>query len=62
VRLFALGLGFALGLAGCGPSCLDAAEAAAQERVERECPGVFETCPASEAILADLQRAQEACP
>lgn len=57
----------ALALAlGCGPTerelCQDAAEAVAQERVERECPGLFDPCPASGAILAELQAAQEACP
>jgi hypothetical protein len=55
-------------VAGCSPTsaeherCYEAAEVAAQERVERECPGLFDTCPASEDILAELEVAQAACP
>lgn len=52
--------------AGCGPTerdrCFDAAEAASQRRVERECPGLFDTCPAAADILTELRVAQEACP
>lgn len=61
---------FALALAagvGCGPTaererCYEAAEVAAQRRVDRECPGLFDPCPAGAVILADLEAAQEACP
>ena len=52
---------------GCGPDaaererCYDAAEADAQRRVDVECPGRFDTCPAADAIVDELRRAQEAC-
>jgi hypothetical protein len=42
--------------------CYAAADAAAQARVERECPGSFDTCPAASEILDELQAEQEACP
>lgn len=53
---------------GCGPTaaerarCYQAADAVAQARVDRECPGSFATCPAAEAIVDELRDAQEACP
>lgn len=55
----------------CGPTdaqlaererCYAAAESAAQERVDRECPDLFTTCAHASAIMADLQREQERCP
>lgn len=59
----------ALGVAAvlaCGPTerdrCFDAAEAAAERRVDRECPGSFDTCPAVDDILAELAAARSACP
>lgn len=61
----------ALALVGCGLSaaqvrerelCYSRAEAAAQDRVDRECSGSFRTCPAADAIMAELRAAQEACP
>ncbi len=42
--------------------CYERAEAAAQARVDRECPDLFTTCQAGPAILAELQREQERCP
>lgn len=55
-------------LVACGPSaaerarCYADADAAAQARVNRECPVSFDTCPAADSIMDDLQAAQEACP
>ena len=52
----------------CGPTagerarCYARADAAAQERVDRECTGSFDTCPVADSIMADLKAAQEACP
>jgi hypothetical protein len=66
--LTALALAALVAGAGCGPSaaererCYAAAETAAQRRVERECPGLFDPCPASDDILAELRAAQEGCP
>lgn len=55
-------------LIACGPSaaersrCYTDAEAAAQARVNRECPGRFDTCSHADSIVAELKAAQEACP
>ena len=42
--------------------CYSRAEAAAQERVDRECAVSFSTCPVARDILDELRRAQEECP
>lgn len=47
--------------------CYAEADQAAQRRVDAECStpdagAHFETCPTKGAILAELQKAQEACP
>ncbi len=56
---------------GCGLSaaqvrerdlCYERAEAAAQKRVDDECPESFAACPARDDIMAQLKRDQEACP
>jgi hypothetical protein len=58
-------------VAGCGLSavqvrdrnlCYERADAAAQARVDRECPGSFSDCEAANAILDELRAAQKACP
>lgn len=59
----------------CGPSaaaqlraydarkpCYDAADAAAQARIDRECPGSFAECPNADDIIAELKLAHESCP
>ncbi len=60
----------ALGFA-CGPSlsqlqarerCYYAAEAKAQEAVDRECPNSFSTCTLRDSIMSELRADQEACP
>lgn len=64
-RALVLVLVLVLALAACGPrdACYDAAEAAAQARVDAECPGgVIETCPVAGAIVEELRVAQERCP
>lgn len=54
------------GALACGPTdrdrCFDAAAAAAERRVDRECPGSFDSCPTVDDIIAELQAAQAACP
>ena len=58
---------------GCGPSamqlrerdpCYEHAEAAAQARVDAECPApdAFASCASADAILDELRQAREACP
>jgi hypothetical protein len=51
-------------LLACGPSardrCFDEAEAAAQARVDRDCPEL--ECADAPAILDELERAFERCP
>ena len=42
--------------------CYEAAEAAAQMRVDHKCPGRLASCLTARAIIADLRRAQEKCP
>lgn len=42
--------------------CYDAADTAAQARIDRECPGRFSTCPSAAEIIAELKAAQESCP
>lgn len=42
--------------------CYERAEAEAQERVDRECPGAFASCPARADIMEELRLAHEACP
>jgi hypothetical protein len=53
-------------LLACGPNardrCFDAAELAAEARVDRECPEAFVDCAAAPAIVADLERELERCP
>lgn len=60
-----------LALAGCGLTaaqirerdlCYERADAAAQDRVDRECAESFSTCPTADDIMDELRRAQEACP
>jgi hypothetical protein len=67
----ATGFLLTLALTGCGLTaaqvrdrelCYTRAESAAQRRVDLECRGSFLACPAADGILADLRRAQEACP
>lgn len=43
-------------------ACWDDAEAAAQRRIDAECPGPFDTCTTANEIVADLRREQEKCP
>jgi hypothetical protein len=64
----------ALALLACKPSpagppvrtardaCYDEADAAAQRRIDGECPGSFTSCPSANEIFADLRREQEKCP
>lgn len=67
-------ISLALALLACGPSpearrardarspCYDAAEVATQERIDRECPGPFASCPTAGEIVDELRQAQERCP
>lgn len=53
---------------GCTPgrvdreACYARQEASAIERVDRECPGAWEDCPARQRILEDLKREHAQCP
>lgn len=66
----AMKMGLVLALVGCGLTatqvrerelCYGRAEAAAQKRVDAECPGKFSECAAADEILGELRTAQEAC-
>ena len=57
-------------LTGCGLTatqvrerqlCYHRADAAAQARVDAECPGSFSKCESADPIMAELRQSQEAC-
>jgi hypothetical protein len=53
-------------LLDCGPSererCMADADAAAQARLERECPALFPPCPTVHEIYVEWRIAQDTCP
>jgi hypothetical protein len=42
-------------------ACYHRADAAAQKRVDEDCPGSFSTCAEADPIMVELRAAQEAC-